>query len=180
MKIPGVAEEYEISENGAVRFLGTTKTHSDGTVRTYKPGIRKPTKRKDGYWQIRLPTQTRKVKNHLLHRLVALAFLPNPKNKREVNHDDNNPDNNNVANLIWATTKENINHAHKNGYVNSVRGEKHPCTQLNEKLVREIRKLAGASNMREIRHFLKANYGISITEVAIGCIVRRKTWKHVL
>jgi len=35
----------------------------------------------------------------LIHRLVALNFIPNPKNKPEVNHIDGNPANNNLYNL---------------------------------------------------------------------------------
>lgn len=42
-----------------------------------------------------------------IHRLVATAFIPNPKNKDCVNHIDNNPCNNHVDNLEWCTKKEN-------------------------------------------------------------------------
>lgn len=42
-----------------------------------------------------------------IHRLVALAFIPNPENKQEVDHIDNNQINNHATNLRWATHQEN-------------------------------------------------------------------------
>lgn len=49
-------------------------------------------------------------KNFKVHRLVALAFIPNPENKSDVNHKDKNPLNNNISNLEWNTRKENNQH----------------------------------------------------------------------
>ena len=46
-------------------------------------------------------------KNVRLHRLIAIAFIPNPEAKLRVDHIDNNKINNCVENLRWATDHEN-------------------------------------------------------------------------
>lgn len=64
----------------------------------------------------------KKVKR--VHVLVALAFIPNPDNKPQVNHKDGNKLNNNVENLEWVTEKENAIHAVKTLKI----GERKHCT----------------------------------------------------
>ena len=67
-----------------------------------------------GYKTISL--QTKKIrKNFLIHRLVAQAFIPNPNNKKTINHINGIKTDNRVENLEWATYSENNYHAIKNG-----------------------------------------------------------------
>jgi hypothetical protein len=70
--------------------------------------------RTDGYEIIGLWTQ-KKQKMHLVHRLVALAFILNPNNFPQVNHKDRNKVNNRVENLEWVTRSMNMKHCVETG-----------------------------------------------------------------
>lgn len=126
-----------------------------------------------------------KTRNQLVHRLVAKAFIPNPDNKPEVNHKDNNPENNYYLNLEWATTKENIKHAHANGHVNSARGEGHGRAKLTLKLVKAIRKWSDGysgpirGKWVKLHQLVIKKTGIVTTLTAVRQIALRITWKHV-
>lgn len=61
-------------------------------------------------------------KTHMLHRLVAQAFLPNPENKAMVNHLDGDKQNNHVSNLEWCTVQENNQHARETGLHRQAKG----------------------------------------------------------
>lgn len=86
----------------------------------------------------------------MIHRLVALTFIPNTENKPEVNHIDNNPLNNHVKNLEWCTRSENVRHSFattvrktnlgiKIDTTNKKRGEKSSSSKLSDYNVEEIR-----------------------------------------
>ena len=101
--IEGYEGEYQVSNLGRVRRI---------SVKILKPEIR-PVRSPYEYAQSRVSL---KGKKFAVHRLVAQAFIPNPKRKPQVNHIDNNPQNNCVDNLEWVTAKENTKHALLNGF----------------------------------------------------------------
>lgn len=86
---------YEVSDDGRVRNFVTG--------RELKPHFN------HGYKRVMLDTNVggKIVKNALIHRLVALLFIPNPENKPQVNHKDLNRANNHVNNLEWVDAGEN-------------------------------------------------------------------------
>lgn len=75
----------------------------------------------------------------LVHRLVAESFLPNPENKKCVNHKDGNKLNNLLENLEWCTYKENSIHASSLGLVRDQYGEKNNMSKLTESQVIDIK-----------------------------------------
>lgn len=69
---------------------------------------------KDGYPKVDL-WKKGKGKNYFVHRLVAIAFIPNTNNKPCVNHKDGTKNNNRVENIEWVTASENTQHAYDVG-----------------------------------------------------------------
>jgi len=87
-------ETYSVSSFGRVR--------NDATGR-----ILKGSEKTGGYLVVNL-CKNGDVKMHKIHRLIAYAFIPNPESKECVDHADNNPLNNSLSNLRWATHHENM------------------------------------------------------------------------
>ena len=94
----GYGKVYEVSTAGIVRRIDNHKER-----RAYQ--------HKSGYYRVLLSYQG-KMKNITLHRLVALALLPNPDPERltQVGHWDDNRANNRLENLYWTNAQENNCH----------------------------------------------------------------------
>tara|TARA_R110000822_G_scaffold301033_1_gene424661 strand:- start:4336 stop:5046 length:711 start_codon:yes stop_codon:yes gene_type:complete len=67
-----------------------------------------------------------------VHRIVATAFIPNPENKRTVNHINGNKLDNNVENLEWATYSENVQHAYNTGLQTKMTPEQRLAAKLKQ------------------------------------------------
>ena len=111
--IKGYEGLYEVSSVGRVKRLGRKTVTSSGKVRYLKETIRKPQKDIKGYLNLRL-SNNGTYKFCRIHRLVAEAFIPNPNNKPQVNHINEDRADNRVDNLEWVTCTENNNHGSRN------------------------------------------------------------------
>lgn len=151
--VPGYEGTYEIHNSGVVMNSRLMRVRSRiGTL---------------GYEVIAL--QKNGVKGmYYLHRLLALAFIPNPQGKPQVNHIDENRSNNDLSNLEWVTARENINHSlHK-----FKRGSASKNSKLKEDEVQEILTLIaeGEHTYKQIA----AKFGVK--DVTISAIKNGRSW----
>ena len=125
--IEGYAGFYQVSNKGRI------KSFRNQTERIIGGGINV-----DGYPVVRLGLENKKSVVIVIHRLVAKAFIDNPKNLPVVNHKDGNKKNNYVENLEWATIRENNLHAFKLGLMNNHNLQKQDSlTEEELKYIRE-------------------------------------------
>lgn len=106
--IEGYEGKYQVSNLGRIKSL--ERKNSRGNQIREK--ILKLIYDKDGYLLVNLYKNSKK-KTYKVHRLVALAHIPNPNNYPQVNHKDENPSNNHISNLEWCTNKYNCNYGTK-------------------------------------------------------------------
>jgi len=95
---------YEVSNKGNIR----SKEYNDSLGHLRSSKKLKKQVNNCGYEYVILSSKEEKHKTLTVHRIVAKTFIPNPEEKEDVNHIDGNKLNNNVNNLEWTTTQENI------------------------------------------------------------------------
>lgn len=132
--IKGYENLYQVSTYGRVKSLGNGNKCNGKGIET----ILKLRHTHKGYLQVMLCKNSIKQCKQV-HRLVAIAFIKNPLNKKEVNHINGVKDVNNINNLEWVTCSENHKHAYKNGLMNSRKGELHSSHKLSDIQISEIR-----------------------------------------
>ncbi len=116
--IQGFEGMYQISNKGRVKSLDRMTIKFDKFSWTVKGRVMvNRISGKDNNTYYRVDLSLNDIPHHRkIHRLVAQAFIPNPENKKCVNHLDGNKFNNNVENLEWATHSENNKHTYTLGF----------------------------------------------------------------
>lgn len=132
---------------------GRYKVSNLGRVRSYVKGgrIRNPHTTNCGYYIVELFIDG-EIKGKLVHRLVAEAFIPNPENKRTVNHKNGKKDDNRAVNLEWMTYSENIKHAFDTGLKKDTDKQKASVSQwkkFSPEVINEMRRLWAEGNISQ-------------------------------
>lgn len=155
---------YEVSNMGNVRRKGAINAKKSTTTRK-------------GYQRIGLSVND-KCKKFQVHRLVAMAFIPNIEAKGQVNHKNGIKSDNRACNLEWATQWENINHAVKSGLMDygKISGEKNHRCNLSEAAARDIKFNYVKGKVTHKSLALKYN----VTTGAISAILRGCSWKWLI
>lgn len=160
--IKGFKKFYSISNKGRVKSFHPNKT-----------SIRKAATNPKGYKLLTLTKRPEIRETYTVHRLVAEHFLPNPDNKREINHKDGDPSNNHVENLEWATSSENTLHSYNNGL--QKRGESFYAAKLTELEAIEI------INAYRIGVFSQSELAkaYNISKSSIKDLLSGRNWAHL-
>jgi hypothetical protein len=158
--------KYKVSKCGTVVSYRNKKGKKKEFMGGYRLAV---SKNGSGYCLVNIDSTT-----YSLHRVVAMAWIPNPNNLPQVNHIDGNKSNNNVDNLEWCTAYDNIQHAKANDLVRYAKGSEVGSSFLVESQVEAIIEdiLKGLDNME-----LSEKYNIPFKLVSL--IRNKKRWKHV-
>lgn len=112
-------------------YEGLYAVTSCGRVWSYKSKkFLKPHLDKHGYQVITLSSNG-KLKSYFIHRLVAIAYIPNPDGLPQINHKDEVKTHNYVNNLEWCDSKYNNNYGKHNERMGDAHGRAVVCEELD-------------------------------------------------
>ena len=157
-------------------YDGMYQISTKGRVKSFKRGkaiLIKQKLNEDGYLHVCLSKGCHH-KCFSVNRLVAMAFIPNPENKPEVDHIDNNHTNNCVENLRWATRGENAKYAVESGAYRF--GDNHPRAKLTTAQAKEIMEIYIPRSKEYGIKALAKKYGVS--RATIENVIYGGAWRH--
>jgi hypothetical protein len=168
---------YQVSNFGNVKSLPRQWIGGlPNAPRKHNGLVLSSAKDKKGYLRVLL-SKPGERHTYKVHRLVAIAFIENPENKKEVNHINGIKTDNRLCNLEWCSTMENMRHSILIGLRDNVniKGENHPLKKLSESQVKDIRSLKEGGNVSSST--LANVFGVSY--YTIWDIVNRRSWVHI-
>lgn len=165
---------YLISSNGIVKRPAYKRWSArNNCFCNHKEYILKHCFRR-GYPSIEL-NRDGKGRMEFMHRIIAKAFIPNPENKKEVNHINGIKHDNRVENLEWCTRTENSNHS-----VNTLRknvGDSHGNRKLNSSEAMQIRMIYNKKRELKMTVF-QIGYLFGVTGTNVCYIGKGMAWKQ--
>jgi hypothetical protein len=181
--IPGWEFGYQVSTFGNVRTKDRIVKQRENTVMPIWSRILKFGIHYRDYRTVYLCNISKQ--KYFVHRLVAITFIYNPENKREVNHLNGKKYENHLSNLEWCTPSENAKHAFKNGLKQRPKGLKGIFGKDNKNSIPIVQydKLGNVLNRYYSAKEAADDNGLNYTHIVDCANGNRKThggyiWKH--
>lgn len=169
--IAGYERRYEVSSLGRVRSLDRVSVSKNGVRRNLRGQTLKPQPHPGGYSMVSLGAGS--GNSHLIHRLVAIAFVGKPPMEdAEVNHINGVKTDNRAINLEWTTRAGNMRHATRSGLVAA--GERARHSKLSEEEVWHIIRLCDTGALQSE---IAERFGV--TQSRVSAIALGNSWKHL-